>query len=208
MKATAKGFKSIFTGLVSWALVLSPLLAAPIDWGKVGRLQGKDFLAYVESLDLKGQQALDFWKRIPVSRANKQVNRLFRKEAFAIYMKKCPRSEGRAESFTPGMGTEAIGPLSGQALKLPFTGYHPLPEGPIGDPNRTYRVGYTIHGLGHPWLLNNADSAQWEARRHANVELTVLDPEFDNQKQVAQIDAWVKGRVDGLRCGPPASAKP
>lgn len=195
-------FKAMLAGLVISTLMLSPLHAAQIDWNKVSRLQGMDFLAYVESLDLTGQQALDFWKRIPLSRANKQVNRLFRKEAFAIYMKKYPRSEAGAEPFTPGMGTEITGPISGQALKLPFTGYHPLPEGPIGDSGKTYRIGYSIHGLGHPWLLNNADSAQWEAQRHPNVELTVLDPSFDNRKQVLQIDAWVRDKVDGIMVWP------
>ena len=202
MRTISTDFKALLACLVISTLMLSPLRAAQIDWTIVRRLHGMDFLAYVESLDLKGEQALDFWKRIPLSRANKQVNRLFRKEAFAIYMKKYPRPEGRAGSFTPGMGTEITGPISGQSLKLPFTGYHPLPEGPIGDPNITYRIGYTIHGLGHPWLLNNADSAQWEAQRHANVELTVLDPEFDNQKQVVQIDDWVKDEVDGIMVWP------
>jgi len=202
MKIKTLIFKVALTAILSTVLTLSPLQAASIDWRKVSRLHDKDFLAYVESLDLLGQQALDFWKRIPVSRANKQVNRLYRKEAFAIYVKKYPRIEGQAESFTPGMGTEATGPISGQALKLPFTGYHPLPEGPIGNPDKIYRIGYTIHGLGHPWLLNNADSAQWEAQRHSNVELIVQDPGFNNQEQVAQIDAWVKENVDGIMVWP------
>lgn len=202
MTMITKGFKTILAGIVVTSLMLSSLHAASIDWNKVKRLQGLEFLSYVESLDLKGQQALDFWKRIPLSRANKQVARLFRKEAFAIYMKKYPHPEGRAESFTLGMGAEATGPISGQSLKLPFSDYHPLAEGPIGDPGKSYRIGYTIHGLGHPWLLNNADSALWEARRHPNVELTVLDPGFDNHKQVAQIDAWVKDGLDGIMVWP------
>ncbi len=202
MTMIKKSFKTMLTGLAASALMFTPLYAASIDWGKVKRLQGLEFLNYVESLDLKGQQAMDFWKRIPLSRANKQVARLFRKEAFAIYMKKYPRPEGRAESFTPGMGVEATGPLSGQSLKLPFSGFHPLPEGPIGDPRRTYRIGYTIHGLNHPWSLNNADSALWEARRHPNVELSVLDSGFDNHKQVAQIDSWVKDELDGIMIWP------
>lgn len=180
-----------------------PASANPIDWRKVSGLQGKEFLEYVASLDLKGQQALDFWKRIPLSRANKQVNRLFRKEAFAIYMNKYPRPSGASpEAFRAGTGTDIVGPISGQNLKLPFTGLHPLPDGPIGDPARTYRVAYTIHGLSHPWLLNNADSAQWQAGRHPNVDLTVLDPEFDNAKQVVQIDALIAEKVDGIMVWP------
>jgi ribose transport system substrate-binding protein len=198
----SKPFLAILAGLVVSTLLAPPLFAAPIDWGKVSRLQDKDFLAYVESLGLKGQRSLDFWKKIPLSRANKQVHSLFRKEAFAIYMKKYPRSDSPGTAFTPGMGTAVTGPISGQSLKLPFTAYQPLPEGPVGDPARTYRIGYTIHGLGHPWLLNNADSAQWEAQRHPNVELTVVDPQFDNQKQVEQIDGWVRDKFDGILVWP------
>ena len=189
------------SALLSISLV-TPLFAASIDWAKVSRLQDKAFLSYVESLNLKGQAALDFWKRIPLSRANKPINDLFRKDAFAIYMKKYPRASNRGEAFKVGMGTKVIGPISGQPLKLPFTSYQPLPEGPIGDPEKTYRIGYTIHGLAHPWNLNNADAAAWEAQRHPNVELTLLDPQFDNDKQIAQIDNWLADNMDGILIWP------
>ena len=189
------------SALLSISLV-TPLFAASIDWAKVSRLQDKVFLSYVESLNLKGQAALDFWKRIPLSRANKPINDLFRKDAFAIYMKKYPRASNRGEAFKVGMGTKVIGPISGQPLKLPFTSYQPLPEGPIGDPDKTYRIGYTIHGLAHPWNLNNADAAAWEAQRHPNVELTLLDPQFDNDKQIAQIDNWLADNMDGILIWP------
>jgi ABC-type sugar transport system substrate-binding protein len=185
------------------SLFAPPVSADPVDWRKIGRLQGMEFLDYVTSLDLKGRQALDFWKKIPLSRANRQVSNLFRKEAFAIYMNKYPRpAAATSGTFGAGAGTDIVGPISGQSLKLPFTGLHPLADGPVGDPARTYRVAYTIHGLSHPWLLNNADTAQWEADRHPNVELTILDPEFDNDKQVAQIDALIQDKIDGILVWP------
>ena len=49
-------------------------LSAQIDWRKVNTLQDETFLAYVEELGLKGQASLDFWKKIPLSRANRQVS--------------------------------------------------------------------------------------------------------------------------------------
>lgn len=189
-------------GLLVALLFAFPSFAATVDWAKVGRLKDQAFIDYVKGLDLKGQAAIDFWKRIPLSRANQEVYRLFRKEAFAIYMKKYPRPRDGGAPFTRGMGEVVTGPISGQSLKLPFAAFQPLPEGPVGDPSKTYRIGYTIHGLGHPWLLNNADSAQWEADRHPNVELSVLDPEFDNAKQVAQIDRWVEEKYDGILVWP------
>jgi len=59
-------------------------VAGDINWQKIKTLQDMAFVEYVKSLDLKGQAALNFWKNIPVSKANQQVYRMFRKEAFAI----------------------------------------------------------------------------------------------------------------------------
>jgi|GEM_PF-3339738 len=182
--------------------------AADIDWRLVRTLQGKALLEYVASLDLKGQAALNFWKNIPVSKANQQVFRIFREEAFAIYMNKYPRPFGRGVEFKAGMGTDIVGSISNQKLRLPFSGVHPLPEGRIGDPGKHYTIAYTIHGLTHPWLLNNADSAKWQAGRHPNVSLTVLDPEFDNDKQAKQIDELTGQKVDGILVWPMQERRP
>ncbi len=186
------------------AVVLTPVnvIGAEVDWKKVSKLQDKALLDYVDALDLKDQAALNFWKNIPISRANSQVYQIFRKEAFAIYMKKYPRPFGRGYNFTTDAAVNVIGPISKQKLRLPFTNVVPLAEGPIGDPNKQYNIAYTIHGLGHPWLLNNADSAQWEANRHSNVSLTVFDSKFDNDKQAEQIDTLVKQKVDGILIWP------
>ena len=54
--------------------------AGDIDWQKIKTLQDMAFVEYVKSLDLKGQAALNFWKNIPLSKANQQVYRMFRKE--------------------------------------------------------------------------------------------------------------------------------
>jgi ABC-type sugar transport system substrate-binding protein len=177
-------------------------IAGKIDWAKIRKTKDKTFIEYVRSLNLRGQAALDFWKRLPLSKANEGINKIFRKEAFAIYLNKYPRSKGKVPEFKVGSGTTAIGPMSGQSLKLPFSNYYPLKKGTIGDPKKIYKIGYTIHGFKHPWLLNNADSAIWEANKHSNVKLTVLDPAFDNKKQVAQIDNWIKEKFDGILIWP------
>ena len=185
----------------------SLIYAKQFDYAKVETLQGMALIEYFNGLDLKGQDALNFWINIPVSKANKQVYDLFEKEGFQFYLDKyptAPRFDGYA--FKMGMGTEIVGPMSKQKLKLPFTDYVPLADGPIGDPNKTYRVGYTIHGFNHPWLLNNADTAMWEAGKHPNVKLTVLDPEFDNAKQARQVDTWIAQGFDGIMIWPMVEA--
>ena len=192
------------TAVIACSLALPhPVSGSDIDWERITRLKDQDFLDYVKTLNLRGQEAIDFWKKIPLSKANRQVGRIFHKEAFSIYMNKYPR--GRqipGTGFQAGTGTEIQGPISRQKLKLPFTDLYPMPEGSIGDPNRTYRVGYSIHGFDHPWLLSNAESAMWEAGRHPNVELTVLDGKFDNDKQVEQINTWTREKLDGILVWP------
>ncbi len=203
--------KRLLIGCFAIAMALfftSSIMAAPkADYSKVKDLKGKELIEYYNTLGLKGQDALDFWKNIPVSKANKQVNDIFEKEGFQFYLDKYPNEPlyGGYE-FKMGMGTPITGPMSKQKLKLPFTGYVPLKEGPIGDPKKTYRVGYTIHGFNHPWLLNNADTAIWEANRHPNVKLTVLDPEFDNAKQARQVDTWIAQGFDGIMIWPMVEA--
>jgi len=152
--------RSVILSFVAITLLPATAFSAEIDWRKVSKLKGKGLLEYVASLGLKDQDAINFWKNIPISRANQQVNRIFRDEAFAIYMNKYPRPFGRGAQFKAGSGVDVTGPISKQKLRLPFTDVAPLPEGPIGDPNKQYKIAYTIHGLSHPWLLNNADSAQ------------------------------------------------
>ena len=185
--------------LIIASVSASSAISAEVDWKKVRGLQGKALLEYAASLGLKGQSALTFWKNIPLSKANKQVNQIFREEAFAIYMNKYPRPFGKSAEFSAGSGTDIVGPISKQKLRLPFTKVQPLPAGPVGDAGRTYNIAYSIHGLSHPWLLNNADSAMWEAQRHPNVSLQILDPKFDNAKQAQQIDALIEEKIAGLK---------
>ena len=203
--------KRIVTGLVALSISLmfsSALIAADkIDYSKVKNLKGMELIEYFNTLGLKGQDALDFWINIPVSKANKEVYDRFKKEGFQFYLDKYPSAPSfGGYQFKMGMGTKIVGPMSKQNLKLPFTGYAPLKAGPIGDPNKTYRVGYTIHGFNHPWLLNNADTAIWEANKHPNVKLTVLDPEFDNAKQARQVDTWIAQGFDGIMIWPMVEA--
>ena len=61
------------------AFLLHPaaLIATDIDWFKIKSLKDRAFLEYVETLDLRGEASLRFWKKIPLSRANPQVYKLF-----------------------------------------------------------------------------------------------------------------------------------
>ena len=203
--------KQIFIGfaVLTISLMLSSTMigAKEFDYSTAKTLQGQALIDYFNGLGLRDQAAINFWKNIPVSAANKQVHEIFQKEGFQFYLDKYPTAPSYGGyQFKMGMGTAIVGPMSKQNLKLPFTDYVPLADGPIGDKNKTYRVGYTIHGFNHPWLLNNADTAMWEASKHPNVKLTVLDPEFDNAKQARQVDTWVAQGFDGIMIWPMVEA--
>jgi ribose transport system substrate-binding protein len=78
----------------------------------------------------------------------------------------------------------------------------PIPKGPVGDSKKTYKIGCVFHGFDHPWLINWADSAKWQANQHPNVEMSVLDAEYDNAKMASYIDQFIAEGVDGIMLWP------
>ena len=104
--------------------------------------------------------------------------------------------------WEPGMGEEFVGDLSGIPYKDLYVDYLPLPDGPVLNPNKTYKIGYTNLGLAHPWLLANAENALWEASKHPNIEFELLDGEFDESKMATHIDNWIAQDYDGIMIWP------
>jgi ribose transport system substrate-binding protein len=104
------------------------------------------------------------------------------------------------------MGAEFTGPFSKLPIKAPFTDYLPLPEGPVLDPNKTYRIGFVFHGFNHPWLVSLADTGAWEAARHPNVKLDVIDAQFDDNRMGEVIDNWIAQQYDGIVLWPSREA--
>lgn len=179
-------------------------------YDEVAGLQGEEAVKFFESLPSKGVEGEDiikFFIDLPISDANPQIAKLYEDEGFERYISGYPRGEP-ADGFEwePGMGTKIQGPFSKNSLKLPFTEYVPLEEGPVGDENKTYNIGVTFHGFDHPWLINWADAARWEAERHPNVKVTVLDAEYDNNKQASHFDTFISQKVDGILVWPMVEA--
>lgn len=179
-------------------------------YDEVSKLQGEDALRFFESLPskgVKGTEVVEFFIDLPLSKANGQISKLFQEQGFERYLAGYPRGEPHAGFvWKQGGGTEIKGPFSKQSLKLPFSDYLPLPEGPVGDANKTYNVGVTFHGFDHPWLVNWADAARWQAARHPNVKVTVLDAEYDNNKQASHFDTFISQKVDGILVWPMVEA--
>lgn len=138
---------------------------------------------------------------------NDSVRQLYERDGFRDYLEYYPTGE-LVDGFVwePGMGAEFTGPYSKLSIKAPFTDYLPLAEGPILDPNKTYRIGFVFHGFNHPWLVSLADTVAWEAARHPNIELEVIDAEFDDSRMGQVIDTWIAKQYDGILLWPSREA--
>ena len=98
--------------------------------------------------NLIGENQKD-WKEFK----NKDLGKFFKKDGFRDYLDAYPvTSLTGGFEWKPGMGREFIGPLSGLPIKAPFSDYIPLADGPVLDPNKTYRIGFVYHWGSHPWL--------------------------------------------------------
>jgi len=141
------------------------------------------------------------------SMSNPDIAKLFEDDGFRDYLDVYPVGD-LAGGFVwkPGMGATFTGPYSKLEIKSPFTDYLPLPEGPVLDPNKKYRIGLVFHGFNHPWLISLADTAAWEAARHPNIELEVIDAEFDDNKMGQVIDTWIAKQYDGIVLWPSREA--
>lgn len=130
---------------------------------------------------------------------NARVKEIFTKDGLFEELAAYPVGK-LADGFVwkPGMGATFTGPFSKLKIKSPFTDYLPLAEGPVLNPKKTYRIGFVFHGFNHSWLVSLADTAAWEAARHPNVQIDVIDAQFDDNKMAQVIDTWVAKKYDGI----------
>ncbi|OIJ11834.1 LacI family transcriptional regulator [Anaerobacillus alkalilacustris] len=173
---------------------------------EVKHLEGQEALAYFESLPTKGlsnSDILDFFIQLPLSNANEDIVNLFKNDQFQLYMNTYPTGEPFGNyRWTMGSGTEITGSFSNLDLKLPFTDYIYLKEGPVGDPTKTYRIGVATHGFDQPWNVGLADAAKWQSDKHSNIELDVRDAQWDNDRMADIIDSFILQKVDGILTWP------
>lgn len=169
-------------------------------------LSGKEALEYFEKLPGKGlsnSEILEFFINIPMSSANKQINKIYKEEQFDKYMSTYPRGRTFDDyKWTKGNGTNFKGQFSDLDLKLPFSDYIHIPDGKVGDTNKIYRIGVAIHGFDQPWNVSLADAAKWQADRHSNVEIDVKDGQWDNNQIADIIDSFILQKVDGILTWP------
>ncbi len=139
--------------------------------------------------------------------ANNDLNRFYERQGFRDYLEAYPVDQLAGDFvWEVGMGAEYIGPISGLPIKAMFSDYLPVPEGPILDPEKQYRIGFAYHGANHPWLVSLADTAVYQASLHPNVRLEVIDSEFDDNRMGQVIDNWIAQQYDAIVLWPSREA--
>lgn len=176
-------------------------LAALVEEGsKLSDLKALEFFESLGDRGLNDAEIIQFFIDLPLSQANKQIYDIYTNEGLGLYAESYPKGE-RYDGFQwkPGMGKSIVGPYTGNDLKLPFSDeYVPVGEGPIGDPNRKYVIGMVSGGLNDAWIANYQDSVKYEVDRHPNLELRVMDYNFDMNLYVTQMDTLTAQKVDAI----------
>lgn len=94
--------------------------------------------------------------------------------------------------------TFVVGPVTGAELYMPYTDVLPLPDGPVGDPNKTYTICFSQALTGSTWAVAQQESAMIEAARHPNVKILTYNTNNDPLKQVADVDSCLAQSVDAV----------
>lgn len=174
-------------------------------------LSGMDAYNFFASLSDKGLsqgEIIDFFVKLPISEANKEVYDLYMNDALDVYAESAPEGIVYGDySWTLGDGTEITGPYSGNTnLKMAYTDYMPVDDGPIGDPNKNYKVGVVAISAIDSWMGNLYDSIQYEADRHENLELVWMDYGLDSDGCSDAVDMLIAQNVDAILLWPRTEA--
>lgn len=107
-----------------------------------------------------------------------------------------------ATTFDAKESAPVKAPTSGEEMSLPYAHVLPLPEGPVGDANKTYTFCMSQALTGSTWAVAQQDSVLIEAARHPNVKILSYNTNNDPLKQVADLDTCLAQKVDGILVWP------
>ena len=106
-----------------------------------------------------------------------------------------------AEVIEPKPGGDVTGPITKKSLVLPFHGQFPVPDGPVGDPDKKYTFCFSQGLVGNPWATAQKESVMLEAARHPNVEVIYYNNN-DASQQVNDLKNCQNQKVDAALVWP------
>lgn len=171
-------------------------------------MEAYEFFTTLGDKGLSQGEIIDFFVRLPISTANKEVYDLYMSDALDVYAESAPDGVVYDDyEWTLGDGTEITGPYSKNTnLKMAYTDYMSLDEGPIGDSDKTYKVGMVCISAIDSWMGNLYDSVQYEADRHENLELIWMDYGLDSDGCDDAIEMLIAQNVDAILLWPRTEA--
>lgn len=102
-----------------------------------------------------------------------------------------------AKVFEPTPGPVSTGPVTGQQLTPQYSEVLAVPEGPVGNPDKTYTYCFSQGLANNPWSTAQKESLMIEAARHPNIEIKYTETN-DPSEQVSQLQSCVSQKVDGI----------
>ncbi|HMF67513.1 MAG TPA: substrate-binding domain-containing protein, partial [Phyllobacterium sp.] len=76
----------------------------------------------------------------------------------------------------------------------------------IADAKDKYVIGFSQTTTVEPWRVQFNKDLEAEAKKHANVELLVADGQDKTEKQVADVENFIRQEVDAILISPKESA--
>jgi len=174
-------------------------------------LSGMEAYKFFNTLTERGLsqgEIIDFFVKLPISTANQEVYDLYMNDALDVYAESAPEGVVYNEyEWKLGDGTEITGPYSNNTnLKMAYTDYLSVEEGPIGDPNKTYKIGVVAISAIDSWMGNLYDSIHYEANRHENLEIVWMDYGLDSDGCSDAVDMLIAQKVDAILLWPRTEA--
>lgn len=102
-----------------------------------------------------------------------------------------------AQVFKPTEGPVVIGPITKQRLTPQYSKIIEVPDGPVGDPTKTYTYCFSQGLANNPWSTAQKESLMIEAARHPNVVIKYTETN-DPSEQVSQLQSCVSQKVNGI----------
>lgn len=111
-----------------------------------------------------------------------------------------------AEVIEPTSKEPVTDPITKESIVLPWSDAYPVPDGPIGDPNKEYNVCYSQALIRHPWSVGQRSAMMIEAARHPNLTVKYYNTDNDALQQIQQLETCANQDPDAILVWPHSMA--
>jgi ABC-type sugar transport system substrate-binding protein len=89
-------------------------------------------------------------------------------------------------------------PITNSPVQLPLWGAFPVPDGPIGDLNKEYKICFSQALIRHPWPVATRGAMMLEAQRHPNLEVIYYNTDNDPLRQIQDLEFCAAQNPDAI----------